>query len=99
MIRIWQGKALLASAFLPLLLYICQSVLMEKKPEYPWVLLAMADLSCCLLSSMGVILAPLMAGCFLIVSLITNRNIHHVWKTLLCFIPSVILGGIYIWIS
>ena len=33
MIRIWQGKALLASAFLPLLLYICQSVLMEKKPE------------------------------------------------------------------
>lgn len=99
MVRIWQGKALLAGMMLPVVFYLSMCIYLGNEKEYSWLLLGMADMSCCLLSSMGVILAPLMAGCFLIVSLITNRNIHHVWKTLLCFIPSVILGGIYIWIS
>ena len=99
MVRIWQGKALLAGMLLPAVFYLSMCIYLGNEKEYSWLLLGMADMSCCLLSSMGVILAPLMAGCFLIVSLITNRNIHHVWKTLLCFIPSVILGGIYIWIS
>ena len=99
MVRIWQGKALLAGMLLPAVFYLSMCIYLGNEKEYSWLLLGMADMSCCLLSSMGVILAPLVAGCFLIVSLITNRNIHHVWKTLLCFIPSVILGGIYIWIS
>ena len=96
MIRIWQGKALLASAFLPLLLYICQSVLMEKKPEYPWVLLAMADLSCCLLSSMGIILGTMMLGVFLLLCLVIRRDWRAFLKGIICCIPSLVLGVFYI---
>ena len=96
MVRLWQGKALLAAMMLPLLFYLCMSIFMEKENIYPWVFLAMANLSCCLLSSMGVILAPVMAGCMLIVSLIINRNFRHLWKTFLCFIPSLLLGVIYL---
>lgn len=96
MIRIWQGKALLASAFLPLLLYICQSVLMEKKPEYPWVLLAMADLSCCLLSSMGIILGTMMLGVFLLLCLVIRRDWRTFLKGIICCIPSLVLGVFYI---
>ena len=96
MIRIWQGKALLASAFLPLLLYICQSVLMEKKTEYPWVLLAMADLSCCLLSSMGIILGTMMLGVFLLLCLVIRRDWRAFLKGIICCIPSLVLGVFYI---
>src|SRR5699024_7550008 len=74
MIRIWQGKALLAAALLPLLLYLCLNILMEKTPTYPWILLGAANLACCLLSSMGVLLAPLVTGCVLLLSLIRFRD-------------------------
>ena len=34
MIRIWQGKACLASVFLPLLLYLGIGIILEKEQEY-----------------------------------------------------------------
>lgn len=95
MVRLWQGKALLASAFLPLLFYLCQAVLMEKKPEYPWIFLALADLSCCLLSSMGIILGTIMLGCFLILCLIFRRDWKAFLKGAACCIPSLVLGIFY----
>lgn len=96
MVRIWQGKALLASAFLPLLFYLCQSVLLEKKPSYPWLLLAMADLSCCLLSSMGIILGTMMLGIFVLFCLVFRRGWRAFLKGTACCIPSLILAVFYI---
>ncbi len=95
-VRIWQGKALFASMLLPLVFYLCFCLFMEKKPRYPWYFLAMADLSCCLLTSMGIVLTPVMIGCFLMVSLICNRNIKHLWKAVLCCLPSLLLGILYL---
>lgn len=96
MIRIWQGKALLAAALLPLLFYLSMSIVMEEKPEYPWILLFMANTSCCLLSSMGIILAPILQGIFLLLGLIRFKNIKRFMKGLLCCLPSIVLGIIYI---
>ena len=96
MIRIWQGKALLAAAMIPLLLYLSLSIIMEEKPEYPWYFLLMINLGCCLLSSMGIMLAPLITGIFLLLSLFRFRSLKRVGKGLLCCIPSLILGIIYI---
>ena len=96
MVRLWQGKAVLASVFLPLLFYLCQSILMEKKAEYPWLLLAMADLSCCLLSSMGIILGTLMLGVFLLLCLVCKRDWRSFLKGSFCCLPSLILGVFYI---
>lgn len=96
MVRIWQGKALLAAAMLPLLFYLCICVLLEKKQEYPWFFLILANISCCHLSSMGIILAPLMTGCFLAVCLIRTREWKRVLKGFLCCFPSILLGIVYI---
>ena len=96
MVRLWQGKALLAAAFLPLLFYLCISVLLEKEPSCPWFLLVLANISCCLLSSMGIILAPLMTGCFLVVCLLLTRKWKRVLQGLLCCLPSILLGLLYI---
>ncbi|HJD26547.1 MAG TPA: hypothetical protein IAA12_08835 [Candidatus Blautia intestinipullorum] len=96
MVRLWQGKALLAAAFLPLLFYLCISILLEKEPSHPWFLLILANISCCLLSSMGIILAPLMTGCFLAVCLLLTRKWKRVLLGLMCCLPSILLGILYI---
>lgn len=99
MVRIWQGKAVLAAILLPLLIWICISLLLEKEPERPWYLLVLANISCCLVSSMGIILAPLLTGCFLLLSLILRRDLKRAAKGLLCCLPSFVFGVIYIMIG
>ena len=96
MVRIWQGKAVLASVLLPYLLCLCISFFLEKKQEISWVPLVLANISCCLLSSMGVILAPLLTGCFFIISLIVRRDWKRVLAGFLCCLPSIALGIVYI---
>lgn len=96
MIRIWQGKAILAAIMLPFLFYLSLSILMEEKPAYSWLLYAMANLSACLLSSMGIILAPVMMGVFLFLSLLKFRSLKRFLRGALCCAPSIILGIVYI---
>lgn len=96
MIRIWQGKAVLASILLPLIFYLSLSILMEEQPAYSWLLYGMANLSACLLSSMGIILAPVMMGVFLLLSLVKFRSLKRFLRGVLCCIPSILLGIVYI---
>lgn len=96
MVRIWQGKAVLASILLPYLIYLSISFLCEKKSEISWVPLVLANVSCCLLSSMGIILAPLLTGCFLIVSMILTRDWKKIVTGILCCLPSIVLGIVYV---
>ena len=96
MIRIWQGKACLASVFLPLLLYLGCCIILEKQREYTWLLLLMADISCCLLSSMGIILACIMLVILMVMGLVRFRSLEKAACTALCCLPSLILGAIYI---
>lgn len=99
MVRLWQGKAVLASVLLPCLIYLCMSLLLEKEKESSWLLLFLANISCCLLSSMGIILAPLMTGCFLLLSLFVRREISRVAKGFLCCLPSIVFGILYIFMG
>lgn len=96
MIRIWQGKALLAAAMIPLLIYLSLCIIMEEKPEYPWYFLLLLNLGCCLLTSMGIMLAPLIQGIFILLCLLQFRSLKRMCKGLLCCIPSLILGAVYI---
>ena len=94
--RIWQGKAALAGVFLPLLFLLCMEILMQEKPKYPWSLLFLTNGACCLFSSMGIMLAPLMMGVFLLLSLVRFRSLKRLWKGIVCCLPSLVLGALYI---
>ena len=98
LIRIWQGKACLASVFLPLLLYLGIGIILEKEQEYSWLLLLLADISCCLLSSMGIILACMMLVILLIMGLVRFHSLQKAACTALCCLPSLLLGLVYIMI-
>ena len=94
--RIWQGKAVLAGVFLPLLFFLCMEILMQENAKYPWSLLFLTNGACCLLSSMGIMLAPLMMGIFLLLNLIKFRDIRKLRKGIVCCLPSLILGVVYV---
>lgn len=96
MIRIWQGKALLAAALIPMLFYLSMTISMEEKPQYPWYFLFLANISCCLLSSMGIMLAPLLQGAFALLSMIRFRSPKRFLYGVLCCTPSILLGLIYL---
>lgn len=96
MVRLWQGKAVLASFMLPLLIHLSLSVTMEEQPRYSWLLFGMANLSGCLLSSMGIILTPLVMGLFIFAGLLRFRSLKRTALGLLCCLPSVLLGLFYV---
>ena len=99
MVRIWQGKALLTGVFLPFLFFLCMELLVDKKGEYPWISLFLTELACCLLSSMGIILAPVLTGIFLLISLYKQRDLRRLLYGVICCLPPVALGCIYFFIQ
>lgn len=96
MVRLWQGKAMLAAFMLPLTFYLSSSILLEEKPQYSWLLLLMANIACCLLTSMGIIFAPLMIGLFTALGLLRFRSLKRTALGLACCLPSIALGLIYL---
>ena len=96
MVRIWQGKALLAGCFVPLILYLGLMLFWEKEPQYPYRVLAVAVTACCLLSGMAIVLVPLMTGLLLIAGLLRNRSLKRTGAGILCLLPALVLGGLYI---
>lgn len=96
MVRIWQGKALLAAALLPVVFLLSYDALLEEKPEYPLYLSIAANMGCCLISSMGIMLAPLVTGILAVLGAIRQKSVIPLGKCLLCCAPSLVLGITYI---
>lgn len=96
MIRIWQGKALLAAFMCPLIIYLSFSIMLEEKPQYSWLLYGMANIGACLLSSVGIIFAPIMMGIFSLIGAVHFRSFKRLAAGLLCCLPSVLCGTAYI---
>lgn len=96
MVRLWQGKAVLAAFLLPLTFWLSSSILLEEKPAYSRLLLFMADLGSCLLSSMGIILTPLLIGIFLFLELLRFRSLKRTALGIACCLPSAVLGIVYL---
>lgn len=99
MIRIWQGKGLLAAALLPLSIWLCMKIVMQKKPEFPWYFLLLTNGACCLVSSMGIMLSPLVMGIFAVMGAVHCRDPKRIIKCVLCCIPSIVLGAVYVLIK
>ncbi len=96
--RIWQGKAVLAGVFfLPFLFLLCMEIfLCRKKRNIHGAWLFLANGACCLFSSMGIMLAPLLMGVFALLSLVKFRDGRRFLKSVVCCLPSLILGVVYI---
>ena len=96
MIRMWQGKAVLAGVFVPLLIYYGMTVMGKMPGEGSLPLLFLANTGACLLSSMGIVLAPLTMACVTLTACICRRDMTVLWKGALCCLPAAVLGIVYL---
>ena len=92
--RIWQGKAMLANIILPAILYYSLRTMPEKTNIGNWVMLFACALAACLVSSMGIILAPIMIVCLGFLFACNKRDIHTLIYSLVCCTPCIICGVI-----
>ena len=96
LIRIWQGKAVLASVILPFLTYLGLWAVLNEQPAYSWSILALTNLAACHVSSMGIMLAPVVTGLFVLLALVKNCSPRRFLYGILCCMPSLLLGGVYL---
>ncbi len=97
-VRIWQGKAILASTLLPLLFCFGLRILKKEMKKSDWILLFAAMLSACYVSSMGIMLGIIMLGIIAIADAIIHKSLSN-WKNLIiCCLPNAFFAITYIFI-
>jgi len=96
LIRIWQGKATLAATLLPGVFYMTLSAMKEREAKGEWAALFCLMTACCLVSSMGIMLAPIMLGILTIVLGIVKWKWKNTLLALACSVPGIICTVLYI---
>ena len=102
LIRLWQGKAILAGVLLPFVFYQAVRVfgLLEDIGEAAvpdWALMFFSMCACCMVSSMGVILGAVMFGILGILAAAKHKNIWLLMFTGVCCLPNLLCAGLYLW--
>ena len=92
MSRIWQGKAIVAGAGIPMI--ICSMIRIYKKPELrAFIQLLIIDLALCLLSGMGIVIGAIMMTFFGLTYAVLKRNyLYFIYPVLI----SLINGSFYL---
>lgn len=99
LIRIWQGKALLAAVFIPLLLYYLLQWYLQNQNDDSNIMIMITSLAAALCSSMGIFFAPLMIGAAGILKTMKERNVKILLNAIIYCIPCGVLGIIYLTIK
>ncbi len=97
LVRIWQGKAFLANVLLPAILYFCIRAMNQRKPaRTDWLLLAAMLGASCMVSSMGIMLAPIAVGVMGIVMYLTHKKLRILGYGAACCGVNLICAAVYI---
>ena len=96
LVRIWQGKATLASVLIPFLFYHCYRMKCRPQEKGNMLILLTAMFSCCLVSSMGIALPVVMLGIFALLFGLFQKNSRYFGKMLAGCLPCALYGILYI---
>ena len=95
LVRIWQGKATLASVLIPFLFYHCYRMKCRPQERGNLLILLTAMFSCCLVSSMGIALPVVMLGIFALLFGVFQKNSRYFGKMLAGCLPCALYGILY----
>lgn len=96
LVRIWQGKAILANILLPAVLYLGLTAFRNSFGKKQWIILCCTLIASCMVSSMGIMLAAIMTGIIGIICAVWKKSLAVLEKFILCCFPNLVLAGIYI---
>ena len=95
-IRIWQGKALLASFVLPAIFLQAKECMETNRMCGALMTLFLMMTSACLVSGMGIMLAPIMLGLMTLLYAVKDRNWGNIKRAVICCLPNVICAAAYV---
>jgi len=96
LVRIWQGKAIIAAVIIPAIIYLAIRTMYQKGKLADWLALCFTMGGASLLSSMGILLAPFTLGILTLNHFISHRNFRTVFYAAAACLPCIISGIIYI---
>lgn len=96
LVRIWQGKAVVAAFILPLLLYCLLLLYREGSNRRLYLLLAVANMGACLLSGVGIFFAGIMIGTYGVCHVLATKRWRDAVYVFLACIPTILYGFIYV---
>lgn len=95
--RIWQGKALFAAIFVPLLFFVALRMFMseEKITLFDYLLIAVVCCGACLTSGFGIILSTMFFGLVSVIYGISRKNLRGMLCIWMSLLPCVVYGFLY----
>jgi hypothetical protein len=94
----WVGKGVLAAILIPELFYVFLRCA-NRDETGNWVLLGISCLGSCLLSSMGIMLIPILTGLMSLLTASQKRDFRYLYKGIAACVPCVLLGIYYIYLT
>ena len=95
LIRIWQGKAVVAAVMIPFFMLLLLELQEQDRPE-PWLWLCAAGCGSCLLSGMGTAFSAILIAVFGGYAALRGR-FRRLPLLLLALLPSAVFGLLYFW--
>lgn len=99
LLRIWQGKALLAGFLIPYVLYLYMAERGKKNSICKMLRFWSASFAGAMVSSMGIMLLPLIIGGCSIADCMTGKKPKELLYGAVYCLPCILLGGIYLLIK
>lgn len=96
LVRVWQGKATLASSLIPALFYQCYRMSRYPKEKGNLVILLFMTTACCMVSSMGVALSAVLLGVMAFLFGMLKKNWRYFMNMVLGVIPPFLVGVCYL---
>lgn len=97
--RVWQGKAVLTGILLPAVICLGLYTFDKKGKGKNWISMLLLMFSCCMVSSMGVFLGALVFGMLAVVGAIGYKRFSIIPLSIVCCLPNMLYGVIYIFIK
>lgn len=94
LLRLWQGKAVLAALITPLILYGCLNYSLDKRRESIFLLI-MIGLAGTLTSAISYVVIPIEIMAYFISQSIRCKRFSMVIDGLIACVPSVLFGGVF----
>lgn len=96
LVRLWQGKSILVNVMMPFIIYLFIEHIGKKGQWFYWVLLCFTLWASLLLSSMAFTLPIIEVGLLTILFAIKDKKPWYVLTLVLCLIPSIAYGLVYL---
>lgn len=95
LVRLWQGKAIVAAVMIPVLLCFMMRLYREQKQNGMYAVIFVTALATCLLSGIGIFFSGIMIGTFGLYNCIVTKKYKEIVGVIIACIPTLIYGVIY----